>query len=64
MIVPHGVDTGIAKTVLTGEIFAIGPVLGPKFGELIGGAVSVGVDRIAEVEKKIRTLRAHRLHHS
>ena len=43
MIVPHDVNTGVAKAILARKIFAIGAVLGPKFGELVRCAVAIRV---------------------
>src|SRR5215510_5707982 len=62
MVVPDSVDADSAKTILAEQIAAVGAVFLPKLLQLARAAAAVGVDRIAQMQEKIRLLRLHRLH--
>ncbi len=63
MIVPHHIGADFGVTALRRGIVAIDAVFLPELGQCMGRPVAVGVNRIAQMEKEVGPLSAHRVHH-
>src|SRR4029450_654262 len=62
MIVPSDIRTDLIETKSGRGIVAISSIFGPELGQLVRRAAAVRVDGISQMQKKIRMLRANRIH--